>query len=350
MTALPGLWPGGALGIGSALLFGAATPLAKILLGSVDPWLLAALLYLGAGAGLAALRLAIPARGEAPLAARDLPWLAGAIIVGGILAPVLLVQGLARTPASTASLLLTLEGAMTAVLAWAVFREALGGRVVLGMAAILAGAMLLAFEGRPSLAGLAGPLLAAAACLGWAADNNLTRKIAGGDPVTIAMAKGLVAGGVNLAIALFRGAEPPTTLPLAGALLTGFVGYGLSLVLFILALRHVGAARTGAYFSTAPFIGAALAVPLVGEPPTAQLLAGGALMAAGVWLHLTERHEHEHVHEPLAHAHRHVHDVHHRHAHAPGDPPGEPHSHWHVHAPLRHKHPHFPDLHHTHSH
>jgi drug/metabolite transporter (DMT)-like permease len=350
MSALPALWPGGALGIGSALLFGAATPLAKILLGAVEPWLLAGLLYLGAGLGLAGYRLAVGMRGEALLAGSDVPWLAGAIVSGGVLAPVLLVMGLARTSASTTSLLLTLEGALTALLAWAVFREALGARIVLGMAAIVAGAAVLAWQGRPGLEELVGPLLIALACLGWAVDNNLTRKVSGGDPVTIAMAKGLLAGIVNLAIALGRGAELPEPGPLAGAALTGLFGYGVSLVLFILALRHIGAARTGAYFSTAPFVGALLAVPLLGEPVTAQLLAGGALMATGVWLHLSERHDHEHAHEPMAHAHRHVHDAHHRHAHAPTDPPGESHTHWHVHARLRHKHPHFPDLHHTHSH
>lgn len=350
VTDLPGLWPGGALGIGSALLFGATTPIAKLLLGAIDPWLLAGLLYLGAGLGLALLRLATGRRAEAPLARGDLPWLAGAILVGGVLAPVLLVQGLARTPASTASLLLTLEGALTALLAWALFREALGRRIALGMAAILAGALVLAWAGRPGAAGPLGPSLIAAACLAWAVDNNLTRRIAGGDPVTIALLKGVVAGSVNLVIALSQGAALPPPGALAVTLATGALGYGVSLVLFILALRHVGAARTGAYFATAPFVGAVLAVPLLGEPVSAQLLAGGLLMAAGVWLHLGERHEHEHAHEAMAHAHRHVHDAHHRHAHAAGDPPGEPHSHWHEHPPMRHKHPHVPDLHHTHSH
>ena len=162
------------------------------------------------------------------------------------------------------------------------------------------------------------------------------------------MAKGLIAGGVNLALARAAGAAVPPTATLLAAGLVGFLGYGVSLALFVLALRHLGAARTGAYFSLAPFVGALLAVVLLGEPLTARLLAAGALMALGLWLHLAERHDHEHVHEALEHEHRHRHDAHHQHAHAPGTPPGEPHTHWHRHAPLVHRHPHYPDLHHRH--
>jgi hypothetical protein len=151
-------------------------------------------------------------------------------------------------------------------------------------------------------------------------------------------------------LALALGAHLPSLPVIAGAGIVGFLGYGVSLVLFVLALRHLGTARTGAYFSTAPFIGAILAIALLHEPFTARLAIAGALMAIGLYFHLTEAHEHEHSHETLDHEHAHVHDEHHRHAHAANDPPGEPHTHWHHHEPLRHKHPHYPDLHHRHGH
>jgi drug/metabolite transporter (DMT)-like permease len=352
MTVMPGR-EGAALALLSALLFGASVPFAKLLLGDVDPWLLAGLLYLGSGLGLLALRPILrrhAAAQDAPLSRRDLGWLGGAVLAGGIAGPVLLVLGLHGTPGSAASLLLTLEGVFTALLAWFVFRESFDWRIAAGMLAIAAGALVLGWQGELDLRELVGPVLIALACLAWAIDNNLTRKVSLGDPLRIAMLKGLVAGTVNTAIALALGATRPGATFVAAAGLVGLLGYGLSLVLFVLALRHVGAARTGAYFATAPFVGAALAVPLLGEAVTVQLLGAGALMGVGVWLHLTERHDHEHVHEPIAHAHRHTHDLHHHHAHGPGDPPGEPHTHWHVHAPLRHKHPHFPDAHHAHGH
>lgn len=343
---------GARLALASALLFGASTPLAKLLLGAVDPWLLAGLLYAGAGLGLLALRLLRPflAAGEGWPARTDLPWLGLAVAAGGVAGPALLMLGLARTGAATASLLLTLEGVLTAVVAWTVFREATDRRMVAGMALIAAGAVVLAWQGRLEVGGVAGPLLVALACLCWAVDNNLTRKVALADPIRITLLKGLVAGGVNLTLALAAGAALPGPGVALAAGLVGFLGYGLSLALFILALRRIGTARTGAYFGMAPFVGALIAVPLLGEAPDARLLLAAAFMGAGVYLHLTERHEHEHGHEPLEHAHRHLHDEHHGHAHDPGDPPGEPHVHRHAHARLRHAHPHFPDAHHQHRH
>ena len=349
-----GSWNGAALALAAAALFGASAPVAKVLLERIDPWLLAGLLYLGSGIGLLLFRTVrralSPAPAEAPLAGSDWGWLAGAILAGGVIAPVLLMVGLARTPASSASLLLNLEGVLTALAAWIVFRENAGRRVVLGMAAIAAGAVLLSWQGGATLGDALGPLLIAGACLGWAVDNNLTRKLSLADPVEIAMLKGLAAGAVNLGLALIQGAAPPAMGVAALAGVVGLFGYGVSLVLFVLALRHVGTARTGAYFSVAPFVGAALAVAALGEPVGPRFVVAGLLMAAGVWLHLTERHAHVHAHPYLAHAHRHVHDAHHRHAHKPGDPPGEPHSHWHEHQPMRHSHPHYPDAHHRHEH
>ncbi|MBI3637185.1 MAG: DMT family transporter, partial [Candidatus Rokubacteria bacterium] len=313
----------------------------------------AALLYLGSGLGLGALWLArrlTRHRADAPLRRVDLPWLAGAITSGGMVAPVLLMFGLARTGAGQTSLLLNLEGVLTAVLAWFVVREHFDRRIVVGMACITAGALLLAWEPRGGLAVDGGALLVVAACLAWAVDNNLTRKISGGDALLIAALKGAAAGVVNLALAIARGGQLPGFDGMVAAGSVGFVGYGVSLVLFVRALRDLGAARTGAYFSTAPFLGALVSVAVIGEAFTLGIAAAGALMIAGVWLHVTERHGHEHVHEPLEHEHLHEHDEHHQHTHAPGTPGAEPHSHLHVHAPLRHAHPHYPDLHHRHPH
>ncbi|WGJ15938.1 EamA family transporter [Methylocapsa sp. D3K7] len=336
----------------SAALFGASTPLAKIVLGSVDPWTMAGLLYLGAGLGLAVVHISrkalrVPAV-EAPLRRGDVPWLAAVIVAGGIVGPVFLMFGLARTDAAGASLLLNLEGVATMGIAWVVFREYVDRRLLLGAFAILSGAALLSWQGGASLDW--GALLIAAACVSWGIDNNLTRKLSSADPVQIAMIKGLVAGTVNLTLALAQGAALPDTGTILAAGVVGFLGYGVSLALFVLGLRYLGTARTGAYFSLAPFIGALLSLFLLDEPLTVRLVAAGSLMVAGLWLHLTERHEHEHAHEALEHEHRHTHDAHHKHPHLPSDPQGEPHSHWHQHKPLVHRHPHYPDLHHRHGH
>lgn len=338
----------------SALLFGASTPFAKMLLGEgFGPFLLAGLFYLGSGIGLAAFSLLRRSAGstprEAPLRRADLPWLALVVFFGGIAGPALLMLGLTTTSGSAASLLLNVEGLATMAIAWIVFRESVDRRLLLGAAAILAGALVLSWQGEAGSLGL-GALPIVAACVAWGIDNNLTRKLSSADPIQIAMIKGLCAGAVNTGLALAYGDTLPAATAIAVAGFVGFVGYGVSLVLFVVSLRHLGAARTGAYFSTAPFIGALIAVFLLGDPATVQLALAAVLMALGVYLHLTETHDHEHVHEALEHEHRHVHDAHHQHAHAPGDPATEPHSHRHRHARLVHKHPHFPDLHHRHVH
>ena len=348
------LAPGALVGLASAILFGISTPLAKVLLGDVSPWVLAALLYLGSGLGLLTLRIVSSfGRGRSPVEAslsrRDLPWLAGAIMAGGVIAPVLLMGGLSITPASTTSLLLVLEGVFTAVIAKFIFRENYGARTALGMLAIAFGALILAWQGSPTLKSLLGPLMIMAACIGWAIDNNLTRKVSLADPTEIAMLKGLVAGAANLCLALVAGERLPRWPAMEAAAVVGFVGYGLSLVLFVLALRAAGAARASAYFSTAPFLGALVALAF-GEPLTSAIAVAGLLMGLGVYLHLTERHEHEHEHEPIEHTHRHRHDLHHQHEHGPSDPPEEPHVHRHIHIRLRHAHGHVPDAHHRHDH
>jgi drug/metabolite transporter (DMT)-like permease len=344
----------------AAVLFGAGTPLAKLLLGQISPWLLAALLYLGSGIGLWVVRRLLGAR-PVTLPRHELPWLAGAVVAGGMLGPVLLMLGLTRMPASGASLLLNAEGVLTALIAWFVFRENFDRRIALGMLAIVAGSVVLSWPqanaARITLESVLPALAVLGACLAWAIDNNLTRKVSLSDASWIAMVKGLAAGATNLALALTldgAAAWPPLAVTLAAGLL-GFASYGASLTLFVLGLRHLGTARTGAYFSIAPFFGALLAVGLLGEPVTLQWVAAGLLMALGVALHLTEQHGHLHEHQPMEHSHAHSHvshDTHHQHDHAPDQQitaAGE-HMHWHRHLPITHSHAHFPDAHHRHSH
>ncbi|MEN9492186.1 MAG: hypothetical protein RJA63_2635 [Pseudomonadota bacterium] len=340
--------------LGAAILFGASTPFAKQLIGQgiTSPFMLAGLLYLGSGLGLAIIRL-VRDRGWQPvtLPRHEWPWLLGAIGFGGVIGPLLLMLGLSYTSASTASLLLNLEAVLTAVLAWLVFRENADRRIVLGMLLIVAGGALLSWQGGEAAGtGWIGPLALAGACLAWAIDNNLTRKVSASDALFIAGSKGLVAGCVNTGLALTMGAAWPATGTVLSAFTVGFFGYGLSLVLFVVALRGLGTARTGAYFSTAPFVGAAISIALLGEPTYPVFWFAAALMAAGVWLHLTERHLHSHEHVEMAHGHRHRHDEHHQHSHDFDWDGVEPHVHPHLHTKLQHSHAHFPDIHHRHWH
>lgn len=332
----------------SAVLFGAGTPAAKLLLGTVSPWLLAGLLYLGSGLGLGVLRLAIRA---APVHLRrsDLLPLVGAVLAGGVVGPLLLLVGLARLPASGASLLLNAEAVFTAVVAWAVFKEHVDRRVAFGLVGIVAGAVVLTVSAGVDVGAPWPSVAVLGACLAWAVDNNLTRKVALLDATWLAAVKGAVAGPVNLALAFAVGATWPAAASVAGAMVVGFFAYGVSLVLFIVGIRHVGAARAGGYFAVAPFFGAAVAVVL-GDPVGGPLVVAAGLMAVGVWLHLTETHDHPHRHEVLAHRHEHRHDEHHRHGHADPVGAGGRHSHDHTHRPLAHTHPHYPDSHHRHSH
>lgn len=334
--------------LAAALLFGAGTPLAKLLLHTVSPWLLAGLLYLGSGLGLALYRRLSHAP-SVSLTQSDRGWFAAAVLAGGVVAPILLMVGLTRMPATNASLLLNAEGVLTTLLAWFAFRENFDRRIALGMLALLAGALVLSWPGQAHFAGLWPTLAVLGACLAWGIDNNLTRKVALTDATWIASMKGLVAGPVNLLLAFALGAHLPSWPGIVGAMAVGLFAYGVSLVLFIVGLRHLGTARTGAYFSIAPFFGAALAL-LMGEPVTAPLLIAAALMLIGLVLHLTERHRHPHRHHAQEHEHEHVHDDHHQHGHDVPVPPGTRHRHWHRHAPLLHEHAHYPDMHHRHDH
>lgn len=336
----------------AAVLFGASTPLAKQLLRDLSPILLAGLLYLGSGIGLGLIRLVRDRGWRTPsMSGREWFWLLLAIGFGGVLGPLALMLGLTKATAATASLLLNLEAVLTALLAWIVFRENAGRRVALGMMLIVSGAVLLAWPGSAPRAGLGwGAFLIAGACLCWALDNNFTRKVSATDALFLACLKGTVAGVVNTGIALSLGVHSPAGLAIGEAMVVGLLGYGASLVLFVLALRGLGSARTGAYFSTAPFMGAAIAILAFGDHASLMFWLAAILMGAGVWLHLTERHEHLHTHEVIAHTHRHVHDAHHQHEHDFDWDGREPHTHPHTHEPLTHSHPHFPDIHHQHSH
>jgi len=338
----------------SAALFGASTPFARALVGAIDPLWLAGLLYAGSGLGLSLL-LALRHAGMAGAHQRvagiprsDFGWLAFSIGAGGIVAPVLFTFGLRTTPGATASLLLNLETVLTVAIAWFVFREHRNARVVIGMALIVAAGALLA--GAPGNGGGGGAILITLACLCWAMDNNSTRRIAGNDAMLIAAAKGLVGSAVNIGLAaLLAGPVPSMTSALAAAGV-GFFGYGMSLVLFVIALRELGTARASAYYGVAPFVGVVVAFLLLGERPDSAFWVAAALMASGVWLHLTERHGHMHMHEAHAHSHPHRHDSHHQHQHAFEWDGHEPHTHPHEHEAVAHDHTHAPDLHHRHGH
>jgi drug/metabolite transporter (DMT)-like permease len=322
-----------------------------MLLQEVGPWMLAGLFYLGSGIGLTAFRML---RGAAPvsLARGEARWLVGAVLAGGVAGPVLLMFGLSGMPASGASLLLNAEGVFTALLAWFAFKENFDRRIAAGMAAIALGAVVLSWPQEAGFAGLWPALAVLGACFAWGIDNNLTRKVSLTDATWIAAVKGTSSGCINLSLAFLLGDRLPGVSALAASLVVGFLAYGVSLALFVIGLRHLGTARTGAYFSVAPFFGAVLALA-TGELLTLRLLSAGVLMAAGVWLHLTERHEHAHIHEVLEHGHAHVHsagDDHHNHTHDEPVPPDTRHAHEHRHAATAHAHPHFPDTHHRHSH
>ena len=339
----------------AAILFGASTPAAKLLLGKVDPWLLAGLLYLGSAIGLIIIFLIQSATKkasiqEASLKYGDWGWLGGAVLLGGVIGPVFLMVGLVKISAASASLLLNLESVFTAFVAWFAFKEHTDRKIVIGMFSTVVGCFVLSWKGHFEYQDLSGSLLIAGACLCWAIDNSFTRKISAANPLQIAMIKSLIAGLTNTISAFFFGATLPGYLILICAGVVGLVGYGLSLLFFIIGLRDIGTARTGAYFSLAPFVGAGLSIIFLGESLSMQLVVASIFMGLGIWLHLTESHSHIHQHEELEHEHRHIHDEHHQHAHSPADPIGEPHTHRHKHEPLCHAHPHFPDIHHRHRH
>jgi drug/metabolite transporter (DMT)-like permease len=337
-------------GLVAAISFGISAPIAKRLLDDVSPQLLAGLLYLGAFLALGAL---LPSRRHGPeahLRRADVPRIAGLIATGGVVAPVLLLAGLERVSGATGSLLLNLEGPFTLLLAVVVFREHLGRHPAVGAAAIFVGAAILSWAGPTSSRDVMGAACIAAACALWAIDNNLTQTLTVRDPFVVVTVKAGASAAVNITIAITLGSARPPPGTLLTVLALGAVSYGASVVLDAYALRALGAAREAAVFATAPFVGALVAVTLFGETLNAREIAAGVLMAIGVALILTERHEHIHVHEPTLHEHVHVHDEHHQHDHDPGVETSEPHAHLHEHHQLEHSHRHVSDVHHRHDH
>ena len=333
----------------AAALFGISTPLSKLLIGGIDPVLLAALLHLGSGGGvflLGRFRVLSAAPGEARLEPTDYPWLAGATLTGGVIATLCLLFGLQETPAASASLLLNFEIVATTLIAHFVFSEYIGKRVVAAIAIITAASIVLSGTGAGHLGFSPAALAIIAACVFWGIDNNLIRKISGKDPLAITMVKGLGAGTVSLVISVVTHSALPEFSIVAAALGVGFLTYGVSIVLFVLALRDLGAARTGAYFAVAPFIGSVASLLIFREVPGTGFFIALLLFLAGVVLLVSEQHIHRHLHERLLHTHRHRHDDHHVHPHPGEDIDG--HIHEHVHKPIDHEHNHAPDIHHRH--
>jgi drug/metabolite transporter (DMT)-like permease len=344
---------GALCGLLAAGLFGMSAPLAKLLLVGTSPLMLAALLYLGGGLGLAiAGRLrhsSAPSR-EARLRTGDWGYLVGIIVLGGIVGPVLMLYGLQRVSGVAGSLLLNLEAPFTMVLAILLFEEHLGHRGALAAALVVGGAVVLGYGPGELRAQATGAIAMAGACLSWGVDNNLTQRLSLRDPIVVVRIKALGSASCTLGLALATGQSPPPLNVLVPALVVGAACYGLSIVLDMYALRILGAAREAAFFATAPFMGALAAIPLLGERPSISHLVAAALMGLGIFLLVREHHRHLHAHEEIEHDHAHVHDEHHRHEHDGSETPGEPHAHPHRHAPLVHDHPHVPDLHHRHRH
>jgi drug/metabolite transporter (DMT)-like permease len=331
----------------AALLFGAATPASKALLDTLPPITLAGLLYLGAACGV----LPFSFQGGSPGLRRDrtnILRVAGAVIAGGIVAPVLLLVGLSRAPAASVALWLNLEVVATALLARAFFREHLERRAWVAVALMLLGGALLA---TPSRFGTASAALAVAlACLSWALDNNLTSLIDGFTPAQYALAKGIVAGAFNLGLGSAVEGGWHGFHVIFVALGVGAASYGLSLMLYVAGAQEIGAARSQMLFAAAPFFGSVLAWGVLGEPVRLLQLSAALIMLVSMAILLSARHAHVHVHVGMAHAHSHRHDdAHHEHVH-PGLPAHTRHTHPHAHEPLTHEHPHAPDLHHRHGH
>jgi drug/metabolite transporter (DMT)-like permease len=336
----------------SAILFGISTPLSKILVGDISPVLLVSFLYLGTAMGMFILGKFlksghIPLPEEAAIRIHDIPWLLLAIFAGGVIAPILLMSSLEITPAATASLLLNFEGVTTMIIAFVVFRESVGRRIWVALGIITLASIMLSWNPVATLGLSVGAVGVLLACVFWGVDNNATRNISGKDPFAIVALKGFFAGSVALVLAIVGHVSIPGISFLLSAMLLGFLCYGVSMVLFIRALRDLGAARTGAYYSLAPFIGAALSFLIFREYPDLQLVVAFVLMLVGTLILATERHTHRHHHVPIEHEHLHHHpDEHHRHSHD-GEFTGD-HSHPHFHEPLDHDHPHTPDIHHRH--
>ena len=338
----------------AALLFGSSAPLAKLLLGEVEPIPLAAFLYLGSGIGLLGVKLfqhinQQESNDEARVEKSDFGWLAGAILAGGVAAPITLLFSLKNTPAATASLLLNFEGVATTLIAFLAFKESISRRAWWAITLITMASIFLSLNLNAEWGLSLGALGIVAACVLWGVDNNFTRNISAKDPLMIVTIKGLVAGSFSLIMALFMGNNFPSWEIVLGALILGSLSYGASIVLFIHAMRGLGAARTSALFSTAPIAGIILSILIFKEFPSWLFTFALPLMVTGTVLLVSDEHEHHHIHEMVVHEHSHTHDDgHHEHDH--GDEFAKKHSHVHTHDELSHSHNHMPDLHHRHIH
>lgn len=341
----------------AALLFGASAPLSKVLLGSIEPVLLASLLYLGSGIGLIIFQLfehfiSKTSVSEAPLTKKEFPWLIGAVSAGGVAAPILLMYSLKITPASTASLLLNFEGAATALIAILLFNESISKSIWSAVILITLASIILSWDFNNQWGFSIGALGILCACTCWGLDNNFTRNVSAKNPYTIVTIKGVGAGSFSLLLAILLKSSLPSFKTIILSMLLGFFSYGLSIVLYVLAMRELGSTRTSAFFSAAPFIGSILSFIISGDFPAASLYISLPFMITGTLLLLKENHVHMHVHLKLTHEHRHCHsDEHHNHTHAPGEIPRDGyHSHLHTHERLEHSHSHTPDIHHRHAH
>lgn len=333
----------------SAILFGAATPASKLLLGELTPFRLAGLLYLGAAlsvspAVVSLRRFSFPRVGDGKTFLR----LCGAVVFGGLLGPIALLFGLKAAEAASVSLWLNLELAATAVIGVIFFKDHLGRAGWLGVAAAIVASVILSWSS--DVAGAMAGLLVAAACCCWGIDNHLTALIDGISPTESTFWKGLIAGTVNLTIGNYLADGSMSFSAIAGALAVGAVAYGASIVLYIQSAQAMGATRAQVVFASAPFFGVALSVLWLGEPLVTAHLIAVPLFVAGIGLLMLEEHNHEHTHETITHEHFHRHDDgHHDHVH--DQPvPSVGHSHSHSHDSVTHSHPHWPDLHHRHQH
>lgn len=338
----------------AALFFGCITPGSKFLIKDFPPQSMAGLLYIFAGVGLFTILLFKKNLVSAfsRVQKTDLKWFFLATLFGGIMGPAFLTYGISHIRGSTASLLLNLEAVLTSLIAWFVFKEHFEKKIVYGMVLIVLGCLTLSFNSKVSAGAdtFLGFFLIGLACLSWGIDNNVTRNISHLDPVLIASFKGLIAGSTNLYLGYLIGEKLAWNFGIFQIGILGFFGIGISLVAFIISLGSIGTARTGAIFSTAPFIGSLLSILFLNESLTIPFVIALIFMIGGVWCHLSEEHVHEHTHDQLSHSHEHIHDEHHQHNHSANDPIGDSHTHLHFHERMTHKHPHFPDIHHQHEH
>lgn len=336
----------------SAVLFGISPVLCKLVIGEMSPALLAGLLYLGSGIGLQILLLFQRRNSLQEVLKLSLQHrikLLGATMSGGVIAPLCLTYGIKYGNATEVTLLLNLETVATTAIAWLVFKEYIGARVWLSKALILVAAVIVIVKSEGGFDFSISGILVVLACIFWGIDNNLTRDVEELSSTVLASVKGFAAGIFTILLAMLFSSGAATAAQVGGSLLIGSLSYGLSLVLFVEALRKIGSARTATFFAIGPFVGTLMSIVLLGERPSGSYWFAVSLMLAGVFLLYNEVHRHLHTHEALSHSHKHLHDEHHRHTHEGGETV-DAHEHSHIHDVIIHSHGHWPDIHHRHSH